>query len=79
MLNTLQPLKSDIFKSLKFVQRIIRSENNIAKGYLLNLINEFERKYFNHYSSHLYSESQMSVKNIKEIRPTYDKKSKLDN
>ena len=77
MLNTLQPLKSDIFKSLKFVQRIIRSENNIAKGYLLNLINELEKKYFNHYSSHLYSESQMSVKNIKEVRPTYDKESNL--
>ena len=77
MLNTLQPLKSDIFKSLKFVQRIIRSENNIAKGYLLNLINELEKKYFKHYSSHLYSESQMSVKNIKEVRPTYDKESNL--
>tara|TARA_B100002051_G_scaffold274116_1_gene314436 strand:- start:51 stop:2288 length:2238 start_codon:yes stop_codon:yes gene_type:complete len=77
MLNTLQPLKSDIFKSLKFVQRIIRSENNIAKGYLLNLINELESKYFNHYSSHLYSESKMSVKNIKEVRPSYDKESNL--
>ena len=38
--NIIQPLKSDIQKSLKYVQRIIRSENNIAKHYLINLISE---------------------------------------
>ena len=75
--NTLQPIKADIFKSLKFVQRIIRTENNLAKPYLLNLINELEIKYKDQYSSHLYSESDKSVKNIGEIKPTYDKKSKL--
>lgn len=75
--NTLQPLKADIFKSLKFVQRIIRTENNLAKPYLLNLINELEIKYKDQYSSHLYSESDKSVKNIGEIKPTYDKKPKL--
>ena len=75
--NTLQPIKADIFKSLKFVQRIIRTENNLAKPYLLNLINELEIKYKDQYSSHLYSESDRSVKNIGEIKPTYDKKPKL--
>ena len=75
--NTLQPIKADIFKSLKFVQRIIRTENNLAKPYLLNLINELEIKYKDQYSSHLYSESDESVKNIDEIKPTYDKKPKL--
>ena len=74
---TLQPIKSDIYRSLKLVQRVIRSENNIAKSYLLNLISEFEKKYFNHYSSHLYSESKNSVSHISEVKPTYDKKSKL--
>ena len=75
--NTLQPIKADIFKSLKFVQRIIRTENNLAKPYLLSLINELEIKYKDQYSSHLYSESDKSVKNIGEIKPTYDKKPKL--
>ena len=75
--NTLQPIKADIFKSLKFVQRIIRTENNLAKPYLLNLINELETKYKDQYSSHLYSESDESIKNIGEIKPTYDKKPKL--
>lgn len=75
--NTLQPIKADVFKSLKFVQRIIRTENNLAKPYLLNLINELEIKYKDQYSSHLYSESDKSVKNIGEIKPTYDKKPKL--
>jgi len=75
--NTLQPIKADIFKSLKFVQRIIRTENNLAKPYLLNLINELEIKYKDQYSSHLYSESDKSVKNIGEIKPNYDKKPKL--
>ena len=40
---TLQPIKSDIYRSLKLVQRAIRSENNIAKSYLLNLISEFRK------------------------------------
>ena len=75
--NTLQPIKADVFKSLKFIQRIIRTENNLAKPYLLNLINELEKKYNDQYSSHLYSESLESVKNIKEIEPTYDNKPKL--
>ena len=75
--NTLQPIKSDVFKSLKFIQRIIRTENNLAKPYLLNLINELEKKYNDQYSSHLYSESLESVKNIKEIKPTYDNKPNL--
>ncbi len=75
--NTLQPIKADIFKSLKFVQRIIRTENNLAKPYLLNLIKELEIKYKDQYSSHLYSESDESTKNIGEIKPTYDKKPKL--
>ena len=39
--NTLQPIKADIFKSLKFVQRIIRTENNLAKPYLLNLLKAY--------------------------------------
>ena len=75
--NTLLPIKADVFKSLKFIQRIIRTENNLAKSYLLNLINELEKKYNDQYSSHLYSESLESVKNIKEIDPTYDNKPKL--
>ena len=75
--NTLQPIKADIFKSLKFIQRIIRTENNLAKPYLINLIKELELKYSDQYSSHLYSESDESIINIKEIKPTYDREPKL--
>ena len=71
--NIIQPLKSDIQKSLKYVQRIIRSENNIAKNYLINLISEKSKKYFDEYSSHLYSQSKYSVFYIEEVVPTYSK------
>ena len=71
---TLQPLKSDIQKSLKYVQRIIRSENNIVKHYLINLISENSKKYYDDYSSHLYSQSKKSALNIKGISPTYSNK-----
>jgi len=74
---TIQPLKSDIFKSLKFVQRIIRNENNISKNYLLNLIKELKDKYKIQYSSHLYSESTFSVNKIKESKPLYSNQNKL--
>tara|TARA_B100001564_G_scaffold108259_1_gene89779 strand:- start:719 stop:3133 length:2415 start_codon:yes stop_codon:yes gene_type:complete len=69
---TIHPLKSDVLKSLKFVRRIIRSENNIAKNYLLNLIKEKEDKYEREYSSHLYSESELSALKIKEVYPKYN-------
>ena len=71
--NIIQPLKSDIQKSLKYVQRIIRSENNIAKHYLINLISEKSKKYFDEYSSHLYSQSKYSALYIEEVVPTYSK------
>ena len=71
--NIIQPLKSDIQKSLKYVQRIIRSENNIAKNYLINLISEKSKKYFDEYSSHLYSQSKYSALNIEEVTPIYSK------
>ena len=71
--NIIQPLKSDIQKSLKYVQRIIRSENNIAKNYLINLISEKSKKYFDEYSSHLYSQSKYSALYIEEVAPTYSK------
>ena len=75
--NTLHPLKSDIFKTLKFVQRIIRNENNISRSYLLNLIDELQNKYNFEYSSHLNSESKYSVDKIQELKPTYSKQNKL--
>ena len=75
--NIIYPLKSDIYKSLKFVQRTIRSENNLAKNYLLNLINEKDKKYSLDYNSHLYSESKLSALNVKEIKPQYDKKDNI--
>ena len=75
--NTIQPLKSDVYKSLKFVQRIIRNENNIAKNYLISLIDEKKKKYNYEYSSHLYSESKFSALNIREVEPKYDNKTKI--
>tara|TARA_B100000686_G_scaffold266641_1_gene281544 strand:+ start:1384 stop:3801 length:2418 start_codon:yes stop_codon:yes gene_type:complete len=75
--NNIQPLKSDVYKSLKYVQRIIRNENNIAKNYLINLIDEKKKKYKYEYSSHLYSESKLSALNIREVEPSYDNKSKI--
>ena len=75
--NIIYPLKSDIYKSLKFVQRTIRSENNLAKNYLLNLINEKDKKYSLDYNSHLYSESKLSALNVKEIKPQYDNKDNI--
>ena len=74
---TIHPLKSDILKSLRFVRRIIRNENNLANNYLLSLISEKEKKYNDDYSSHLYSESENSAIKIKEVSPEYNDKSEL--
>jgi len=73
----LNPLKSDVFKYLKKILVIIRGEENIAKPYLVNLINEKNQKYEYQYSSHLYSQSKFSALKIEEVKPSYDKNSKL--
>ena len=59
-------VKSDVFKYLKKILVIIRGEENIAKPYLVNLINEKNQKYEYQYSSHLYSQSKFSALKIGE-------------
>ena len=71
------PLKSDIYRCLKKVLIIIRGEENIAKNFLIDLINEKSEKYTYQYSSHLYSESKFSALKITEVKPTYDENSKI--
>ena len=73
----LNPLKSDVFIYLKKILVLIRSEDNIAKHYLINLIEEKKKKYEYQYSSHLYSESKFSALKISEIKPLFDSNSKL--
>ncbi len=75
--STLNPLKSDIFKYLKKILVLIRGEDNIAKHYLISLIEEKKKKYEDQYSSHLYSESKFSALKISEIKPSFDNNSKL--
>ena len=71
------PLKSDIYKCLKKVLIIIRGEENIARKFLIDLINEKSEKYTYQYSSHLYSESKFSALKITEVKPSYDENSKI--
>ena len=71
------PLKSDIYKCLKKVLIIIRGEENIARKFLIDLINEKSEKYTYQYSSHLYSESKFSALKISEVKPSYDENSKI--
>ena len=71
------PLKSDIYKCLKKVLIIIRGEENIARKFLIDLINEKSEKYTYQYSSHLHSESKFSALKISEVKPSYDENSKI--
>jgi len=73
----LNPLKSDVFKYLKKILVLIRGEDNIAKHYLISLIEEKKKKYEDQYSSHLYSESKFSALKVSEIKPSFDNNSKL--
>tara|TARA_B100000965_G_scaffold52327_4_gene38942 strand:- start:3647 stop:6064 length:2418 start_codon:yes stop_codon:yes gene_type:complete len=75
--SVLFPLKSDIYKCLKKVLIITRGEENIARKFLIDLINEKSEKYTFQYSSHLYSESKFSALKITEVKPSYDENSKI--
>ena len=66
-----------LLQSLKKVLIIIRGEENIARNFLIDLINEKSEKYTYQYSSHLYSESKFSALKITEVKPTYDENSKI--
>lgn len=67
------PLKKDVISIARRALRYVISENSKEKANLQNWIKKYFDKAEEDYSSHLYSETEQSVRNAKEVSPTYDK------
>ncbi|WP_130734430.1 thiamine pyrophosphate-dependent enzyme [Flavobacterium sp. J27] len=68
-----EPIRKDILTTARKVLRLIIKEE--GKSILANWITTYSKKIQPKFSSHLYSESEKNVFNVKEVLPAYDETS----
>ncbi len=68
---TLNPIRMDCVKAAKRSLRLMRDEEGEARQQLIDWIKDVEHKNHDRYSSHLYSESELSALKVEEISPQY--------
>ena len=66
------PFKKDIFRIAKKVLRLVHHENIDCKANLKAWIEDTYRHEQEVYSSHLHSQSELSVLKVEEVKPSYD-------
>lgn len=71
MTSILNPVKNDVFRSMRLALRALRNENNSFKTELSEWIKDKREKFDDQYSSHLYSESDSSAKKVEPVAPIY--------
>lgn len=67
-----EPIRKDVISIARKALRYVLSENTSEKQALQNWINNFFEEVQPKYSSHLYSETEKSALNVKEVAPSYD-------
>lgn len=72
------PFKKDIYSAVRKVFRITRGENLAAKTALTSWYNSRMEVEQDIYSSHLYSQSQWSASNIKNVAPEFPEEEHLE-
>lgn len=77
MTSVLNPVKNDIYRTMRLALRTLRNENNSVKSEIVEWIKEKREKYDNQYSSHLYSESDFSAKKVKPVAPVFAEDAQL--
>lgn len=73
-----EPIRKDVISAARKALRYTISEDSSAKTTLQVWINSYLENVQPKYSSHLYSESDLSVLNIAEVLPTYDDNKDVD-
>ena len=64
--------RRDYLSKARMLLAMIASENITEKATLRNFINRIRDENFQRYNTHLYNESQFSVRNVAEVKPTYN-------
>ncbi|SFN80389.1 Pyruvate/2-oxoglutarate/acetoin dehydrogenase complex, dehydrogenase (E1) component [Bizionia echini] len=67
-----EPIRKDILSTARKALRYVVHETSETKDQLTSWINNYIDVVQPKYSSHLYSQSEKSALNIKEVKPTYD-------
>ena len=74
---TLNPIKSDVFRAVRKSLRLLRDVDSEEKTALQTWLKEKNDLRFEEYSSHMYSESSNAAINIPQVDPDYSNDSKL--
>lgn len=74
----MNPIRKDIFNSVRKVLRTIRTENSPAKSGLISWLNNETATNYDRYSNYLFSESSFNALAVKEVKPSYDAESKME-
>lgn len=67
----LNPVRSDVVKSVKQAARVVRTEDSVSRRALLDWLKEVTEENESRYSSHLYSQSPKSALKVKRIPPVF--------
>lgn len=68
----LNPVRKDILSALRKALRYVRDEHSPARQNLVEFIHHQLKLNFDRYSSHLYSQSDLSALNVEEEKPVYN-------
>lgn len=69
---TFEPIRKDIFNTVRKTLRLVRGENGPARQALIQWLQREKDANYDRYSSFLYSNSEKSVLNIDPVAPAYD-------
>jgi pyruvate/2-oxoglutarate/acetoin dehydrogenase E1 component/TPP-dependent pyruvate/acetoin dehydrogenase alpha subunit len=72
------PIKRDVFSAARKALRHARGENSPSKTSLIAWLDAGVKENFDHYSSHLYSQSDESALRIEKVDPVYSTDEKID-
>lgn len=69
---TMNPIRKDIFNTIRKVLRLVRDENSASRTALIAWLKQETENNADRYSSYLYSNSENSVLKVNPVAPTYD-------
>lgn len=75
---TFEPIRKDIFNTVRKTLRLVRGENGPARQALIQWLQREKDANYDRYSSFLYSNSENSVLNIEPVAPAYDENPALE-
>ena len=73
-----EPIRKDIFNTVRAVIRLVRGENHPERTQLINWLAAKTDQNFDRYSSHLYSQSKYAALNIEPIAAEYNNEGRVE-